>query len=411
MIHRFNWQILPLVLTLILVLVACSSELPTPEPTTGQSQDSGPTLTPTPITRSSPAVSEPTPSGSTPSGPTPQLAPSVSPTLTPVPLAGTGFQLPDIADTVDQVRPAVVGIVVEFTTRDFLGNLVSSFSSGTGVIFSPEGLVLTNSHLIISGASTVTITRDDGTQLPAEIVGVDRLSDLGVLRLPEGTYPFLPIEDDSDSLRVGDWVIAIGNALALPGDLTVTVGVVSALGRTLDVSEDVTLYDLIQTDAVINPGNSGGPLLDLQGKLVGINTAILRQSSLGSRSAVEGIGFAINTETATLVSRQLVESRRVRWAWMGAFLGDLVPELAAQAGIPVSEGVVVREVVRNGPADSASIQRGDIILSLDGIKVGTVRDLTRILRQEFSAKQEIEVELFRNGARLTLPMVLGERPR
>lgn len=409
MIHRFNWQILLMVL--VLVLVACSSEIPTPEPTTVQSQDSAPTLTPMPVTRSSPAAAGPTPAGPTPAGPTPELAPSAIPTPAPVPLAGTGIQLPNIADTVDQVRPAVVGIVAEFNTRDFLGNPASSFSSGTGVIFSPEGLVLTNSHLIISGTSTVTITRDDGTQLPAEIVGVDRLSDLGVLRLPEGDYPFLPIEGGSDSLRVGDWVIAIGNALALPGDLTVTVGVVSALGRMLDVSEDVTLYDLIQTDAVINPGNSGGPLLDLRGRLVGINTAILRQSSLGSRTAVEGIGFAINTETATLVSSQLVESRRVRWAWMGAGLGDLVPELAARAGIPVSEGVVVREVVRNGPADSASIQLGDIILSLGGFEVGTVSDLTRILRQEFRANQEIEVELFRNGATLTLPMVLGERPR
>jgi S1-C subfamily serine protease len=302
-------------------------------------------------------------------------------------------------------------MVAKFTTRDFLGNLVSSYSSGTGVIFSPEGLVLTNSHLFIGGTSEVTVTRSDGTQLPAEIVGVDRLSDLGVLRLPEGTYPFLPIEDGSETLRVGDWVIAIGNALALPGDLTVTVGVVSALGRTLDVSEDVTLYDLIQTDAVINPGNSGGPLLDLEGKLVGINTAILRQSGSGGRSAVEGIGFAINTETAILVSSQLVESRRVRWAWMGAYLGDLIPELAAQAGIPISEGVVIRDVLRSGPAESAGIQPGDIILSVAGLKVNTVRNLTRMLRQEFSAGQEIEVELFRNGTTLTLPMVLGERPR
>jgi S1-C subfamily serine protease len=338
------------------------------------------------------------------------LAPTIGPTATLVPLAVTAFQLPNIADAVDEARPAVVGIVAEFNTRDFLGNPVSSYSSGTGVIFSQEGLVLTNNH-VVRGAAAVTITRDDGTQLPAEIVGVDRLSDLGVLRLPEGTYPFLPIEDGSDTLRVGDWVIAIGNALALPGDLTVTVGVVSALGRTLDVSEDVTLYDLVQTDAVINPGNSGGPLLNLRGELVGINTAILRQGSFGSRIFIEGIGFAVNTETATLVSGQLVASGRVRWAWMGAFLGDLIPELVAQAGISVSEGVVIRDVLSSGPAGLAGITRGDIILSLDGIKVSTVRDLTRILRQEFIAGQEIEVELFRNGDTLILPMVLGERPR
>ncbi|MBC8279524.1 MAG: trypsin-like peptidase domain-containing protein [Chloroflexi bacterium] len=400
MIHRFNWQLLSLVL--VLILVACGSDVPTPEPTSAQTQEAGPTTTPTP------SQSSDTPSSI--SEPTPELIASVNPTPTPVPATETGLALPNIADTVDEVRPAVVGIVAEFITRDFLGNLISSFSSGTGVIFAPEGLALTNSH-VIRGASAVTVTLDDGTQLEAEIVGVDRLSDLGVLRLPEGTYPFLPIENGSETLRVGDWVIAIGNALALPGDLTVTVGVVSALRRTLDVSEDVTLYNLIQTDAVINPGNSGGPLLNLRGKLVGINTAVLRRSNAGGRTAIEGIGFAINTETATLVSDQLVDSRRVRWAWMGAFLGDLIPEVAAQAGIPIREGVVIRDVLTKGPADLASIQRGDIILSVEGNQVTTVRDLTRLLRQEFKVDQEIEVELFRDGATLTLPMVLGERPR
>ena len=341
--------------------------------------------------------------------PTPESEASASPTPTPAAVPVAGFQLPNIADTVDEVRPAVVGIVAEFLIRDFRGNLISSFSSGTGIIFAPEGLVLTNSH-VIRGASVVKVTMQDGTQLEAEIVGFDRLSDLGVLRLPEDTYSFLPIENGSETLRVGDWVIAIGNALALPGDLTVTVGVVSALKRTLDVSEDVTLYDLIQTDAVINPGNSGGPLLNLQGELVGINTAVLRQSTRG-RTAIEGIGFAINTETATLVSEQLVDFRRVRWAWMGVFLGDLIPEAAAKAGIPVREGVVIRGVVNNGPTDEAGILRGDIVLSVDGNQTNTVGDLRRLLRQEFSVDQEIEVELFRDGSTLILPLVLGERPR
>jgi S1-C subfamily serine protease len=251
---------------------------------------------------------------------------------------------------------------------------------------------------------------DDGIQLEAEIVGFDRLTDLGVLRLPEDTYSFLPIENGSETLRVGDWVIAIGNALALPGDLTVTVGVVSALKRTLKVSEDVTLYDMIQTDAVINPGNSGGPLLNLQGELVGINTTVLRQST-GGRTNIEGIGFAINTETATLVSDQLVDSSRLRWAWMGVFLGDLIPEAAAEAGIPIRQGVVIRGVVNNGPSDEAGILRGDIILSVDGNQTNTVGDLSRLLRQEFSVNQEIKAELFRDGSTLTLPLVLGERPR
>ena len=210
---------------------------------------------------------------------------------------------------------------------------------------------------------------------------------------------------------MGDWVIAIGNALALPGDLTVTVGVVSAKGRSLSVNQDVTLYDLIQTDAVINPGNSGGPLLNLNGELVGINTAVVRRGSSGGRTPIEGIGFAINTETIALVSDQLVELRRVRWAWIGAFLGDLIPEVAAEVGLPVSEGVVIRALLTNGPAHSAGILRGDIILSVDGNQVTTVRELTRLLRQVFQVDQEVDVELYRNGSTITLPMVLGERPR
>ena len=390
-------------MVLLLVFIACGSEVPTADPTAVQTSSARPTSAATPLQTSSNPTNPPI-AVSTPES-------SASASSTPIGAAAplAEFQLPNIADTVDEVRPAVVGIVAVFVSRDFLGNVVSNFNSGTGIIFAAEGLVLTNSH-VIRGASAVTVTMDDGTQLDAEIVGFDRLSDLGVLRLPEDTYSFLPIENNSETLRVGDWVIAIGNALALPGDLTVTVGVVSALKRTLDVSEDVTLYDMIQTDAVINPGNSGGPLLNLRGELVGINTTVLRQR-IGVRTAIEGIGFAINTETATLVSDQLVDSGRVQWAWMGVFLGDLIPEAAAEAGIPVRKGVVIRGVVNNGPSDEAGILRGDIILSIDGNQTNTAGDLSRLLRQEFSVNQEIKAEFFRDGSTLTLPLVLGERPR
>ena len=389
---------------LVLLGVACGSE---PQPTTvaDTTEQSPPTAAaapPTPMVI--PATSQPP----VVAKPSPAIATKV-PDPTPA-AVNAGYLFPNIADTVEKVRPAVVSIVAEFVTRDFLGNRVSNFSSGTGLIFDPSGLVMTNSH-VIGGASAVTVTTEDGTQLEAEIVGADRLSDLGVLRLPEGNYPSLPIGKASETLRVGDWVIAIGNALALPGDLTVTVGVVSAKGRSLNVDQDVTLYDLIQTDAVINPGNSGGPLLNLNGELVGINTAVLRRGSTGGRTPVEGIGFAINTETIALVSAQLVELRRVRWAWIGASLGDLIPEVAAEVGLPVSEGVVIRALLINGPAHSAGILRGDIILSVDGNTVTTVRELTRLLRQVFQVDQEVDVELYRNGSTITLPMVLGERPR
>ncbi len=172
---------------------------------------------------------------------------------------------------------------------------------------------MTNNH-VIDGGVEITVTMDDGTQIVAEVVGADRLSDLAVLRLPGDGYPFLPLQE-SGGLRAGDWVIAIGNALALPGGPTVTVGVVSELGRSIEASAGVTLYDLIQTDTSINPGNSGGPLIDIAGNLVGINTAVLRG---GGGASVEGIDFAIDTETAQQVAQQLTELGRVRWAWMGS---------------------------------------------------------------------------------------------
>ena len=210
-------------------------------------------------------------------------------------------------------------------------------------------------------------------------------------------------------------MIAIGNALALPGGPTVTVGVVSALGRSIEASPGVTLYDLIQTDTSINPGNSGGPLIDLSGNLVGINTAVLRGTTPGGRISVEGIGFAIDIDTARQVAQQLIEFGRVRWAYMGVDAADLVPEVAASVGLPIREGVIIQTTVIDGPSDRAGIEPGDIMMSIGGHDVATVSDLTRLLKQEFSAGQDVEVEVFRtaNGAgeRKTLTLELGEWPR
>ena len=320
------------------------------------------------------------------------------------------LQLPNIADTVERVRPAVVSIVARTVSRDRFGRQSTGFGSGTGVIFDESGLVLTNNH-VIEGGVEITVTQDDGTQVEAEIIGADRLSDLAVLRLPGDGYPSLPLRENG-SLRAGDWVIAIGNALALPGGPTVTVGVVSALGRSIESTPGVTLYDLIQTDTSINPGNSGGPLIDLNGNLVGINTAVLRGSSGVS---VEGIGFAVDVETAQQVALQLVELGHVRWAWMGVFLADLSPEVAAQVGLPIREGVIIQNTLVDGPSDRAGIHPGDIVVNIDGHDIATVSDLTRLLRQEFKAGQEVEVEVFRvvdgQSSTKALALELGERPQ
>jgi S1-C subfamily serine protease len=323
------------------------------------------------------------------------------------------LQLPNIADTVEQVRPAVVSIVTRTISLDPFGRQTQGFGTGTGVIFDESGLVLTNNH-VIEGGVEITITLDNGAQIQSEIVGADRLSDLAVLKLPNGSYPSLTLNEYED-VRAGDWVIAIGNALALPGGPTVTVGVVSALGRSIEASPGVTLYDLIQTDTSINPGNSGGPLIDLGGNLIGINTAVLRGPNRSDGVVVEGIGFAINAETAKQVANQLVKLGHVRWAWMGVFLADLVPDVAARYGLPIREGVIIQDVVIDGPSDQASIRPGDIVVNMGGHDIATVSDLTRLLKTEFSAGQELVVEIFRiaegEGFREMLTLRLGERPR
>jgi len=366
--------LLAVVVFAVLAAVACSSD---------------PTATAEPATSEQPASQSSTESGSE---------------------AVAMLQLPNIADTVERVRPAVVSIVARTVSRDRFGRQSTGFGSGTGVIFDESGLVLTNNH-VIEGGVEITVTQDDGTQVEAEIIGADRLSDLAVLRLPGDGYPSLPLRENG-SLRAGDWVIAIGNALALPGGPTVTVGVVSALGRSIESTPGVTLYDLIQTDTSINPGNSGGPLIDLNGNLVGINTAVLRGSSGVS---VEGIGFAVDVETAQQVALQLVELGHVRWAWMGVFLADLSPEVAAQVGLPIREGVIIQNMLVDGPSDRAGIHPGDIVVNIDGHDIATVSDLTRLLRQEFKAGQEVEVEVFRvvdgQSSTKVLALELGERPQ
>ena len=326
---------------------------------------------------------------------------------TPAPKLAPALQLPNVADTVERVRPAVVSVLTEVLNVGRFG-VQTRPSSGTGVIITKDGLVLTNNH-VVEGAGKITVTLDDGTQLDAELVGADRLSDLAVVRLPAGDYSFLQVNGGT-RVRVGEWVIAIGNALALPGGPTVTVGVVSALGRSREAIGGTTLNDLIQTDTVMNAGNSGGPLINLNGEIVGINTAVLR-SGVGGSLPIEGIGFAVNMETADQVSEQLINLGRVKWAYMGVGLYDLSAEAAARYNLPFRQGAVVSDVGAGTPAHRAGVIPGDIIVSLDSKPTAAVNDVLRLLRQDLQAGQIVDMEVFRNGATVHLEIELGERPR
>ena len=381
---------------------------PTPAPTPVPPTATVTPVPPAPTVPPSPTVALVAHPTVAPELPTPTPESTVTPTPLPTAIPPPDLHIPNVADVVERVRPAVVSLVAKTVVRDFFGSLRTSFGSGTGVIISPEGYVITNNH-VIEDAVEILVTLDDGEQVEAELVGADVLSDLAVLRIPGSNHPSLPLSEDVP-LRVGEWVVAIGNALNLPGGPTVTVGVVSALGRTISGGGGYELYDLIQTDTVINSGNSGGPLINVYGELIGINTVVLRGGSTSGGTPVEGIGFAINMETARWVTDQLIEDGRVKWAWMGVFLADLTPEMAAEFSLPVREGAIIQSVVEGSPAHRAGIIPGDIVLSMAGEKVSNVSELLRLLRTEIRVGQEVEVEIFSDGGTRTVRMVLGDRP-
>ena len=315
--------------------------------------------------------------------------------------------LPPIAEVAAEARPAVVSIVVESTTVDLFGSRRRSGGSGSGVVFREDGYILTNNH-VVAGADRITVIFLDGREREAELIGTDPRTDLAVIRVDEKALPTAPL-GDATQLRVGDWVVAIGNALALPGGPTVTVGVVSAMERTLPTG-DVTLFDLIQTDAAINPGNSGGPLINLQGEVVGINTAVLRGSGQGGPEA-QGIGFAVSTETAIPVANEIVLHGRVIWPWLGIGADDVNPATAAEMGLSVRRGVLITGVQPGGPAQQAGLESEDVIIRIEGQSVGSLRDLRRILRTQYDPGQEIKVTVIREGNERDFQVTLAEFPR
>ena len=391
---------------ILLFAAACASEGRSASPTPADT--SAPQPTATPVSEASPAVALPAPTR-TPWTPTLEgrsglgetIIAETRPAATPVRLE---YEFPDVAGVVEWVRPAVVSVVTEFTALTFLGPQ-RDVQSGTGVIIDPRGYLLTNYH-VVQDYDRITVTTDDGVQYDAEVIGTDLLSDLAVLKIDIPETRFV-IPAGAESVRVGDWVIAIGNALALPGGPSVTVGVVSALDRSYEIHPGLTLYGLIQTDASINPGNSGGPLLNLQGELVGINTAVARGDDAGR--TIEGIGFAVATDTAMSVAWQLIELGKVRWAFLGVGVDDLTPSMATSLGIPVRGGVMVATVTPDGPAFEAGLRSGDVIVSFGGEKVSTARQLIGMIRESQVGRQ-LKVEAFSNEERVTFTVTLGERP-
>ncbi|NMG41355.1 Do family serine endopeptidase [Chelativorans sp. ZYF759] len=270
-------------------------------------------------------------------------------------------------------------------------------SLGSGFVLDAEqGIVITNNH-VIADADAIEVNFSDGSSLPAELVGADPQTDLAVLRVDPSARPLSDVDfGDSDAIRIGDWVMAIGNPFGLGG--SVTIGIVSARGRDI---RSGPYDDFIQTDAAINRGNSGGPLFDMDGQVIGINTAIISPTG-GSI----GIGFAIPSALAMTVIDQLVEFGETRRGWLGVRIQPVTEDIAESLGLETANGALVAGIVQGGPADNGLIQAGDVIISFNGRAIRQMRDLPRIVA-ESPVGQTVDVVLVRNGEEETVQITLG----
>jgi serine protease Do len=264
---------------------------------------------------------------------------------------------------------------------------------GSGVIVDPKGYVITNNH-VVAEADEIIVRLKGGDEFPAKIIGRDPKTDLALIKVDtKHDLPFLPL-GDSDKLRVGDWVLAVGNPFGL--EHTVTAGIISAKGRIIGAGP----YDnFLQTDASINPGNSGGPLINLQGEVVGINTAIAPQG--------QGIGFAIPVNTTKTIMAQLRDHGRVVRGWLGVTIQPVTKELAEKFGLTEPIGALVADVVPGSPADKAGLKRGDVIVGYEGKTVKDMHDLPRLVA-ETKVGSQVSLEVVREGKKRPLQVTIGE---
>ena len=293
--------------------------------------------------------------------------------------------------------PSVVYFLVEV---DIEGS-GTFMASGSGVIMSEDGYVLTNRH-VVEGATSVDATLQDRSTVPVEDFWVDDLLDLAVVKLDGTGLPAASFADPS-TLRVGDWVVALGHPFGLSpeqGGATVTAGIVSSLGRAFFIGA-IPYYDAIQTDAAINPGNSGGPLVNLDGEVVGINSA-------GNPEA-QSIGYAINVRTARRVYEDLVEFGEVRRTYIGARFGDLTPEVVCAECLSRRVGVRLFEIVEGGPASTAGLLENDVVVGADGEEISSVTQLVAVLWSK-KIGDTVELAVYRDGNRIEATVVLGAYP-
>ncbi len=302
-----------------------------------------------------------------------------------------------ITAAVRSVGPAVAAVE---TLRSGVhrGNPLLVPAEATAVVVDDSGLLITNQH-VVDGAREIRVHLPSGRSTSGHVVGGDPVTDVAVVRVEDRGLPAARL-GDSDALQVGQVVLAVGNALGLPGSPTVSMGVVSALDRPLPGS-DFVFEGLIQTDAAINPGNSGGPLVDLDGSVVGINTAVM--------PFAQGVGFALPIRAVQRIATELRTRGRVVRPWMGTYLVDLRPEVAGPRGLSPNSGVLVADVIARSPAHQAGLRRGDVLDRVGSFEVRRVRDLLETLAR-YPVGSDVEVGYRRRGLSLASSLPLRERP-
>lgn len=298
-----------------------------------------------------------------------------------------------------QLTPSVVHVFTESVSPGAFNQLTPTTGVGTGIILRPDGYILSSNH-VIAGADFITITLHNGESYAGSLVGGDTNPDVAIVKIDATGLQAAKTGSAAD-LQVGEDVVAIGHALALAGGPTVSKGVVSALGRSIDAGIQDTFVDLIQTDASINPGNSGGPLVNERGEVIGVNTAALGES--------EGIGFAINIDDAMAVSLQLIEKGYVERGFLGISPVNLTPAIAMQIGVPVYEGIVVARVVDNSGAQEAGLQGEDVIVAMGGQDIRNTGDLSKFLLENLPGEM-VSISVYRGSEILEVEAMLGERP-
>jgi serine protease Do len=304
-------------------------------------------------------------------------------------------------ELVAEVAPAVVSIVTETVSYNWFWQAVPQTGAGSGIIISSDGYIVTNNH-VVEGAQKVTVTLNDGSAFSATVVGTDAQTDLAVVKIDANNLSYLHLLSNSlEQLSVLDPVVAVGNALALPGGPTWTTGVVSNLGRSIEENTGVVLNDIIQTDTAINAGNSGGPLLNTAGQVVGINVAIA--------SNAENIGFAISTDSAIPVVQSIISEGQVIRPWLGVSATTVTSTIQQYYNLSVNTGALITSVTSDSPADEAGLRAGDVITKMDDEDISTTEELISAIGSHQIGDQ-VEIVYYRGNVQKVANATLEESP-